>query len=525
MPDPSPHWAPDPTQPVVPPGGGGDPGLVVTTEIGGGSGGGGHVIVASDSLLAQIDALGRLSEALRLAAGELVGLIDRSDVTGSLAMEVPVAALDARRVTTAALQELWTAGQLASNIRSAVVRSLERYETTESAARLVVHAADEQVAWVLGQLTRIVGVPLAIGAGVDLLINSAITGMPPSDVATWAQDFLKKHGRILTNPLTVARIREAASDADGFGDGFLGLPLGVSDDLEAGGVTGVTSSAATVVGIANEFGLLTDTPVSVRKTSSFEYGSAPTSLVDRAQSFPDPHDDPNGEQIRIDRYSTPGEPDRFDVYIAGTVTFDPKTGQETFDFGSDLTGVANGSPASYRAVESAMNQAGITKDSPVVLNGYSQGGLVASLVAASGNYNVKGVVTFGAPSAQVHIPASIPVLSVRNAEDLVPATSGYDTNPHAVVVQAPVFENKPVPTDWAVPAHRLEYYQQTAAEVDHSASSEVRGVLDPLDAFGAGAEHVDSTLWVARRVPVAQPIDVTSLTAQSAASTRFQRSS
>jgi hypothetical protein len=111
------------------------------------------------------------------------------------------------------------------------------------------------------------------------------------------------------------------------------------------------------------------------------------------------------------------------------------------------------------------------------------------------------VVTFGAPSAQVELPASTPVLTVRNAEDLVPATSGYDVNPNAVVVERPVFATSPVPSDWAVPAHRLSYYQETAAVVDQASSSEVRGVLDPLNRFGAGASRVDSTLWVATRVP------------------------
>jgi hypothetical protein len=148
-----------------------------------------------------------------------------------------------------------------------------------------------------------------------------------------------------------------------------------------------------------------------------------------------------------------------------------------------------------------MKAAGVTADSPVVLNGFSQGGLLASQVAASKAFNVHGVVTFGAPSGQVEIPTSIPVLTVRNAEDLVPATSGYDVNQHAVIVERPVFATGPVPSDWAVPAHQLSYYQQTAAVVDNAGSPEVRGVLDPLNSFGAGATRVDSTLWVATREP------------------------
>ncbi|HEX4058626.1 MAG TPA: hypothetical protein VHX87_09980 [Galbitalea sp.] len=503
MPEPRPHPSP------------GGPPIGVTTMIGGGPNGGGHLVVATDALLAQVDALGRLGECLRLAAGEVVSLLDRSDAVGSIALEVPLAAIDARRVTRAALQDLWTAQQLAVNIRDGVLRSIERYASTEHLAAVAMHGIDEQVAWGLGQLARTVGLPLALVLAGGLLADCAITRTPPSELGTWAQDFLESHPRILTNPLTVSAIREAAADTDGFGDGFLGLPLGISDVMEQAGVTGVPSSSATVVGIANVFGLLKETPVSVHKTSSFEYGTPPTSLADRSQSFPDPHADPNGEQIRIDRYVTPGRPDRFDVYIAGTVTFDPKTGTQPFDFASDLTGVANGSPASYRAVEAAMAQAGVTSSSPVVFNGYSQGGLVASLLAASGKYNVKGVVTFGAPSAQVAIPASIPVLSVRNSEDLVPATSGYDTNPHAVVVQRTLFDHSAVPSDWTVPAHRLGYYQQTAADVDKSRSTEVRGVLEPLDSFGAGTERVDSTLWVAKRVAPAATIDATNLRARA----------
>ncbi|MEJ1230823.1 MAG: hypothetical protein WDM88_09820 [Galbitalea sp.] len=191
-------------------------------------------------------------------------------------------------------------------------------------------------------------------------------------MATRLQYFLREHGRILTNAATVAGIRETASDVDGFMDGFLGVPPEAAGLLEHLGVTGVASSSAAVVGAGRGVGLFRESGVAVKKTSSFEFGSPPTSLVDRAGSFPDPKNDPGGEQIRIDRYVEPGQPDRFDVYVAGTVTFDPKTAGEAFDLTSDLVGVANGSPASYRAVLDAMAQAGVTPASPVVLNGYSR---------------------------------------------------------------------------------------------------------------------------------------------------------
>jgi pimeloyl-ACP methyl ester carboxylesterase len=237
----------------------------------------------------------------------------------------------------------------------------------------------------------------------------------------------------------------------------------------------------------------------VRKTSTFTDGRPPTSLVDRTRSFPIAHDDPNGEQIRIDRYSQPGKADKFEVFIGGTATFDPRSTTQPFDFTSDMHGVAGLSPGSLRAVEEAMDKAGITSSSPVVLNGYSQGGLIASQVAASGHYNVHGVVTFGAPSAQVNIPASVPVLSVRNTEDLVPATAGFDVNPHAVIVERSAFAGTDVPSSDAVPAHLLSTYAKTAAVVDKAQSSEVRSVLDSLDSFGAGTVKVTSTMWLATR--------------------------
>ena len=463
------------------------------------SGHDGHVVVASDALLSKIDALAHLVGALRVSAADLATLLDRPEFAPAMAADLPEAAADARRTADAALHDLSAAHSRASNIRRGILASLESYAHAEASAVSAAHVVSDHLAWGVGQFVRIFGIPLAIGGVEALAITCAIFRVSPSDLALHAQTVLREHGRILTNPFTVALIRETASDVGGFAAGVAGLPPAAVEPLDKARVLGVASSAAGVVGLAGLFGLFRETPVTVRKSSSFEFGKPATSLVDRSNSFPDPHADPNGEQIRIDRYIQSGKPDRFDVYVSGTVTFNPKAEKQPFDFTSDLTGVANESPGSLRALQQALAQAGVTPSSPVVFNGYSQGGLVASLAAASGQYNVKGVVTFGAPSGQVHIPASIPVLSVRNTEDLVPATSGYDVNPNAVVVERSVFSDSAVPTDWAVPAHRLEYYQETAAVVDSATSSQVRAVLDPLNSFGAGAQRVDSTLWVATR--------------------------
>lgn len=462
---------------------------------------GAPIVVSSDAMLVQVEALDRLSESLRLTAGGLLSVMERDTDALSISAEIPFAAIEARRVMAAAFRALEAAQARAAHIRDGVVTANRNYARGERVAMLAMHAVGEGFAWALGQALRVVGLPLGVLALEDLAVVCLVFRLTPADVARDAQTLLRLHPRILTNSFTVDLIRETAADVDGFSAGLTGVPLPVATPLQDGGITGVHSSAEEVVLIGETMGLFRETPVSVRRTTSWVYSGAPTSLVDRASAFPDAHVDANGEQIRIDRYVEPGKPDRYDVYVAGTVTFDPKATTQPFDFTSDMRGVAGQTPASVRAVEEAMAGAGITASTPVVLNGYSQGGLVASMVAASGSYDVKGVVTFGAPSAQVRLPAGIPVLSVRNSEDLVPATSGYDVNPHAVIVQRSAYASAPIPTERTVPGHLLEAYQQTAAVVDSSNSPQVRAVLDPINAFGAGATHIQSSLWVATRTP------------------------
>jgi hypothetical protein len=491
---PDPDYAPDPARAQGPKNVPGVGAVQVTTNMGG------TVVVASDAMLHQLDSLASLSGQLRRLAGELSEIMQKFEPRSSLYYDVPPAALEARRLSHAAHQLLLTGSDHSSRMRTSVRMTMVEYARIDHAVKGLGHGADEAVAGVFGAGFRLFGLPIAFLAVGGVLAGAAITGRSPLTLALTAQAFLKHHGRILTSESSVRAIRSMAASADGFGEGFLLMPPGIASMLQRTGLTGVSSSSRTVVAIGRTVGLFAPTTAQVRKTSSFEYGSVPTSLVDRSKSFPIPETDPNGEQIRIDRYVEAGKADRYDVFIAGTVTFDPVTGTQPFDLQSDLQGVGRGPSASYDSVAAAMKQAGVTAASPVVLNGFSQGGLLASQLAASGDYNVRGVVTFGAPSDQVQLPASIPVLSVRNAEDLVPSTSGYDVNPNAVVVTVPVFAHQAIPSEFAVPAHEIDEYQKSSAAIDQSTSSEVRGVLDPLNQFGAGATRVDSTLWVATRV-------------------------
>lgn len=88
-----------------------------------------------------------------------------------------------------------------------------------------------------------------------------------------------------------------------------------------------------------------------------------------------------------------------------------------------------------RAVLEAMDQAGIGPEDPVMLVGFSQGGIMAGHLAAyNSDYNWKAVVASGAPIDHMPIPDSVQVVSVQHNGDPVPrldAIAGdFDSIPH-----------------------------------------------------------------------------------------------
>lgn len=82
-----------------------------------------------------------------------------------------------------------------------------------------------------------------------------------------------------------------------------------------------------------------------------------------------------------------------------------------------------------RAVLEAMEQAGIGPDDPVLLVGFSQGGIMAGHLAAyNSDYNWEGVIVSGAPIDHMPIPSDIDVVSVQHNGDPVPRLDvvGFD---------------------------------------------------------------------------------------------------
>ena len=95
---------------------------------------------------------------------------------------------------------------------------------------------------------------------------------------------------------------------------------------------------------------------------------------------------------------------------------------------SNLQGIAGEESDQTRAVQQAMEMAGIPAGEPVELIGHSQGGIVASQLAANPQirerWTISSVLTAGSPTAGASVPRDIPMLNVENTRDIVPSLDG-----------------------------------------------------------------------------------------------------
>ena len=329
-------------------------------------------------------------------------------------------------------------------------------------------------------------------------VASHATRRSPGAGADAAERWLAGHKAMLSDPRFVQLARVSIVSLDEFGAGAVGLPVPVVRLLGEDGLgllgldttVGAVAVGASVVGAFRETGVRT-APVATTPSTPAE------GFADRAARVPS-----GSAQVRVDRYSAPGQQDRFEVYLGGTADFSPMSGKEPFDLTSNITALsAGGQSGAYRAVEDALGQAGVGPHSPLVVTGYSQGGLVAAQLAASGDYDVRGLYTLGAPSGQVDVPRDVQWVAVEHTDDLVPALGGTWATADPVLVRRKVFSDVAPPPELALPAHAAEQYRATAALIDAANESRLREAGAAFDLVGRGAESVESTWYRASRVP------------------------
>lgn len=131
---------------------------------------------------------------------------------------------------------------------------------------------------------------------------------------------------------------------------------------------------------------------------------------------------------RIRIVSVPGPPTHYIVQIPSTQVWSPDAGATPNDVTADTHAMINQKTVLYDAVVAAMTAANISRTDPVMLEGFSLGGIVAAQMAADPHlgYNITHCVTAGAPIAQFDIPSKVSVLAYEYDQDPVAQLDGAD---------------------------------------------------------------------------------------------------
>ena len=455
------------------------PGLIVS--------GGGSVAVSSDAMLADAERLHLLALALPTVSHSLRGaaaLAGRADAVslGSWRAREADAGIDlARRQLDAVIEHF---GRMAEALDAAAIAygNAER-EAAERFISLSEQLADRGGALVGATVSRNRGVALLMAALAASALRELLSDpIGPNDV-----HLPTGLNELVSDPRVVRMLRALVMAGDDFVDGVVETPSPQRDSTTEVGLV-----ALVLLSLGSAGSLFATAPVVATAYGPRRPTTTVSTLADRAARVPSAvaGDVP---QVRIDRYTQPGLPARFEVYIGGTVDFSPVAKGEPFDLTSSLQMEAGLPAGAYAGVQEAMSLAGVTAESPVVITGHSQGGLIASRLAASGQYSVEALVTFGAPAGQVVIPSGVPALIVENTDDIVPALGGVQANRDALLVQARAYPGA-LPAGLALPAHRIEAYRATAEAIDERAQSgrvvEFRQRLSAMtSAYGEGSSQ------------------------------------
>ena len=197
---------------------------------------------------------------------------------------------------------------------------------------------------------------------------------------------------------------------------------------------------------------------------------------------------------------------RWLVQFPSTKSWHPRAGVAPNDITADLVIGAEREPTMTRAGIAAMAAAGIAPGEPVMLAGFSLGGMVAAQVAVRAErygFMVTHLVTAGSPLGRVPVPSGIRVLALEHVLDIVPRIEGRE-NPvdgrDGSGVDSPgvpkwltVKAGPPLPGGFRLGVlHQSTAYADTAAAVEDDPPGPVAAALGELSVFfGPGQRLVD----------------------------------
>jgi hypothetical protein len=238
---------------------------------------------------------------------------------------------------------------------------------------------------------------------------------------------------------------------------------------------------------------------------------------------PNLDDHPEAGVIRVVRTESSGC-ERWIVQIASTQSWHPRAGTAPNDLTADLMAVSGRETALLRGALQAIRLAKVPQKTPVLLTGFSLGGLIAAQLA-TGRYTVPGrkdplqvthLVTAGSPIARFPIAPGVKVLSLEHKLDPVHRLDGRPrfTEDVGAATWITAAAGPPLPLDYKIGnTHHAPSYAETGESLGFLPLEVVADFMyGDLDAqnglwdFFAGTQTV-SDFAVMRKVKglVAQP--------------------
>lgn len=223
-------------------------------------------------------------------------------------------------------------------------------------------------------------------------------------------------------------------------------------------------------------------------------GSAPATLGQAVARMPSG----TAAQVRVENYTLADGSSRFIAYVDGTRSNRVDgSGTEPWDMTSNgQTYLQHAESDAYKATVAALKDAGADASTPVDLVGYSQGGMIADLIAQSGDFAVQGVFTVGSP-IEPQLPSGVLDVAVRHTDDPVAGLAGGGApggtgSPDSLVIMRTVAPGHGV--DPAIPAHLLGGYRDTIRLAEESGDVRMQAIQDHFAALdGATMTATDYT--------------------------------
>lgn len=210
----------------------------------------------------------------------------------------------------------------------------------------------------------------------------------------------------------------------------------------------------------------------------------------------------NGGQpgtVEVRRVEHAGGERSWVVLIPGTQSLAPG-GRNPMDDATNLQEFVGAPSAVATGVLAALSAAGARRDEPVLLAGHSQGGIVATRLAADAGvrrrFRVTSVLTAGSPVGHVPVPSDVGALHLEHVRDLVPTLDDAPNPDEAGRVTV----RHDGGTGSIASAHEAAAYARTGALVDSSSHPSLRAWREQAgEVLGGESAKTTGTVYALTR--------------------------